>query len=184
MNTEIEARFLEIDKEALIAQLHEYKAVDTGEKLLSEIIFYDQQDTWSSEGRYVRIRSTGDSTRMTYKHIRESAIDGATEIELEVSSRTTAESFLENIGLKAARRQEKLRHTFTLDGVTIDIDTWPNIPSYVEIEGPSEVVIRRVAEQLGFDWNQAVYDDARSIIETRYDIPVGSLTWFTFDRTE
>lgn len=184
MNTEIEARFLEINKEALVARLHECGAIDTGEKLLSEIIFYDQQDTWPDEGRYVRIRSAGDSTRMTYKHIRGSAIDSATEIELEVADKTAAEAFLENVGLKAARHQEKLRHTFTLDDVTIDIDTWPNIPTYIEVEGPSEATIKRVAEQLGFDWNQAVYDDARSIIENQYGVPVGSLTWFTFDRTE
>ena len=48
-----------------------------------------------------------------------------------------AMNFLEKVGLKAMRRLEKYRHTFELGDVTVDIDTWPKIPVYMEVEGPS-----------------------------------------------
>ena len=33
--------------------------------------------------------------------------------------------------------QENRRHSFTLDGAESEIDTWPRIPSYLEIEADS-----------------------------------------------
>lgn len=51
MQKEIETRFLEIDKPALIAQLNKLGATDHGEILLKEIIFYDKDHTWPGEGR-------------------------------------------------------------------------------------------------------------------------------------
>jgi adenylate cyclase class 2 len=184
MNTEIEARFLEIDQATLVEQLIALGATDKGEVLLSEIIFYDATGTWQKEGRYTRLRSVGGKTTLTYKQNKEQTIDSAKEIEFDVSDKQQAQLLLETLGLKAFRHQEKRRHTLILDSVTIDIDTWPNIPTYVELEGPSEDDLKQVASKLNLDWSTAVFDDARAIIQNRYNIPVGTLSWFTFDRRE
>lgn len=184
MNTEIEARFLEINEQDLIGKLTKHGATDKGEALLGETIFYDSENKWPGEGRFVRIRSANNTTKLTYKHNAAQTVDSAKEIEFAVPNAEIAAEFLENIGLVAFRQQEKKRHTFELDGVTIDIDTWPKIPTYVEFEGPSESAIKSVAESLGFDWNNAVFDDARAIIQNRYHISVGMMRWFTFDRVE
>lgn len=184
MQTEIEARFLEIDKSKLIQQLGNLGAVDKGEIILNETIFYDIENNWPAEGRFVRIRSSESGTTVTYKENRAQTIDSATEIEFSTQEPEQVEKFLEHIGLVAFRHQEKKRHTFELNNVTIDIDTWPKIPTYVELEGSSENDIRTVAKKLGFDWSDAIFDDARKIIENRYNIPVGSYSWFTFDKCE
>ena len=56
-NREIEVRFLEIDKAALIARLKELGAHDHGEELLEEIIFYDKDLKWRDvENKRVRLR--------------------------------------------------------------------------------------------------------------------------------
>jgi adenylate cyclase class 2 len=184
MNKEIEARFLNINKDEFIQKLQTLGAIDKGEATLSEIIFYDSQNKWQNEGRFVRIRSSQKGTTITYKQNQAQTIDSATEIEFSTQEPEQVEKFLEHIGLAAFRHQEKRRHTFLLNEVTIDIDTWPKIPTYVEFEGPSEKEIRAVAEMAGFDWTEAVFDDARKIIENRYNIPVGSFKWFTFDKFE
>lgn len=184
MDKEIEARFLDIDKQKLIEKLVALGAVDKGDKLLTEVIFYDADGAWHAERRFVRLRSVDDSVKLTYKSNKEQTIDSAREIEFAVPDADLAEQFLENVGLVAARHQEKRRHTFELEGVTIDIDTWPKIPTYVELEGSSEESIKAVARMLGFDWGDAVFDDARAVIEGRYNIPVGTMKWFTFDRFE
>lgn len=184
MNKEIEARFLNVNKQELVDRLLTLGATDKGEALLTEIIFYDQSNTWPDEGRFVRIRSTSTTTLVTYKHIKAQTIDGAHEIEFAVPDAKLAEQFLENIGLVAARHQEKKRHTLELDGVTVDIDTWPKIPTYVELEGPSEDQIKSVAKSLRLKWENAVFEDARAIIQDRYNIPVGTMRWFTFGKFE
>ena len=71
-----------------------------------------------------------------------------------------------------------------MDDVIVDIDTWPKIPTYVELEGPSENALKSAAARVGFDWKDAVFENARIVIEERYHIPVGSMKWFTFDRFE
>ncbi|MDN5274781.1 MAG: hypothetical protein JWP06_682 [Candidatus Saccharibacteria bacterium] len=184
MNKEIEARFLDIDKRELTDKLTALGAADKGDVALTEVIFYDQENKWPDEGRFVRIRSTNDTTKLTYKSNKAQTIDSAREIEFAVPDASLAEQFLENIGLVAFRHQEKKRHTFELDGVTIDIDTWPKVPTYVELEGPSEEQIKSVAESLDFKWEDAVFDDARAIIQDRYDIPMGTMRWFTFNKFE
>jgi adenylate cyclase class 2 len=106
------------------------------------------------------------------------------EIEFEVSDVDQALLLLDRPGYPAYRTQQKRRHSFTLNGVIVDIDTWPRVPTYVELEGPDEAALREAAENLGLSWEDALIDDPRKVIETRYNIPVGSMRWFTFERFE
>lgn len=184
MNKEIEARFLDVDKQKLVEKLIALGADDKGDTALAEIIFYDADNQWPDQGRFVRIRSANGVTKLTYKHNKAQTIDSAREIEFAVPDASLAEQFLESIGLIAFRHQEKKRHTFEINGVTVDIDTWPKVPTYVELEGPSESEIKTVAERLGFKWQDAVFDDARAIIQDRYNIPMGTMRWFTFNKFE
>lgn len=181
---EIETRFLDIDKDALITKLHEQGAEDHGEDFLREIVFYDKENTWQDQQKFVRIRENRNGVTLTYKHQEEMSIDGTTEIEFAISDREKGKQFLEAVGLVAFREQEKKRHTFTLDNVTIDIDTWPSIPAYVELEGVSEADIKQVAEKLGFDWSKAIFENAKIVIEKYYHLPVSTLRFFTFSKIE
>jgi adenylate cyclase class 2 len=181
---EIEVRFLEIDKEDLLGKLKALGAKDLGEAHLNEIIFTDPEHKMVADRQFIRLRTARDKTTLTYKHHKERTIDGAVEIEFEVDDAKSAEAFLEKLGFPAERHQEKKRHTLTLNGVTVDIDTWPRIPTYVELEGPSEQALKDTALKIGFDWKDAVFDDARAIIEEHYHIPVRTFRWFTFEKVE
>jgi hypothetical protein len=68
--------------------------------------------------------------------------------------------------------------------VHVDIDTWPKIPTYVELEGCSEDDLKAVAKQLGLHWDTVELRDPKLVIEQVYGIPVGQMKWFTFDRFE
>ena len=180
-NREIEVRFLEVDKDALVAKLKKLGAKDCGEVLLEEIIFYDPEKKWLNDRQFIRLRRAGTKTTLTYKHHERAAVDGATEIEFEVSDMKKAEMLLLKIGFPPFRHQEKKRHTLELDGITADIDTWPLIPTYVEFEGPSEQALKDFVQKIGYDWRDGIFDDARSIIENHYHIPVGSMREFKFE---
>ena len=181
---EIEVRFLEIDKEALIKKLISLGAKDFGETMLEEVIVYDKDLKWRDENRLIRLRKSGNKTALTYKENKAQAADSAREIEFEIGDIEKAGLFLEKLGLVQYRHQQKKRHKLVYGGVTIDIDTWPKIPTYVELEGESEKVLQKVAKELGFDWKKAVTKDARYLIEDFYKIPVSRMRWFTFDRFE
>ncbi len=175
---------MEIDKDALVKKLLELGAQDDGETMLEETIIYDRELKWRDEQRFIRLRKIGSKTILTYKEHKLHTIDGVYELESEVSDLKNTETILEKIGLKTHRHQQKKRHTLQLNGVTFDIDTWPRIPTYVELEGESEAKIKDAAAAVSLDWNKVEFHDARWVIENIYKIPVGQLQWFTFDRFE
>lgn len=184
-NREIEVRFLDIDKQKLIKRLKELGVFDRGEDILKEVIFYDRKLQWQYQGKkMVRLRSTKDGTFLTFKHNEEDSAEGTVEIEFKVSDFEKAKDFLEAIGLVAFRAQEKKRRTFTLNKVIIDIDTWPSVPIYVELEGPSEKDLKETAKLLNLDWKDAVFESPRFVIERQYGIPVSRLRYFTFNKVE
>ncbi|MCR4274916.1 MAG: CYTH domain-containing protein [Candidatus Campbellbacteria bacterium] len=181
---EIECRFLEIDKDKLVKILLGLGAKDLGEVMLEETIIYDQALKWKEANRFVRIRKTGERVKLSYKEHNAHAVDGAYEIEFDVSDYKKAELLFEKVGLVPYRHQQKKRHTLELDGVTFDIDTWPRIPTYVELEAENEGDLKKVVLKIGYDWKDAIFNNAAWVIEEKYGIPVRKLRWFTFDRME
>ncbi len=57
---------------------------------------------------------------------------------------------LGKLGFTANSYQENQRISFTLDGAQLEIDTWPRIPSYLEIEASTKEDVIRLAELLGY----------------------------------
>jgi len=183
-NREIEVKFLEIDKSALIDKLHALGATDLGEEIISEQIFYDKERKWIDEHKFVRIRKTSKGAFLTYKHTEDRTATGTLEIEFRITEPEKVKDFLEAINLPMFREQEKKRHKFKLGGVVVDIDSWPQIPTYVELEGPTENSIKNAAVKLEFDWNKGVFGTAAQVIEEVYKIPVRQLRYFTFSKIE
>ena len=50
-------------------------------------------------------------------------------------------------------------------GFEIDIDTWPNIPTYLEIEGKDEESVNKIIEKLEIDKNKISTLDVQSLYE-------------------
>lgn len=182
---ETEVRFLEVDVDSLKQKLATLHAEDQGEDFLKEIIFYDKAGHWQEEQvKMVRLRSTKRAVYLSYKHNFAEQASGTQEIEVVVSDFEKTRAFLKEVGLVEYRHQEKYRHTYALDGVTIDIDRWPKIPAYVELESENEEMLKAVVEKLDFDWEQANKSNAAWVIENVYNIPVRKLKYFTFSQVE
>jgi adenylate cyclase class 2 len=183
MQTEIETRFLDINKDELVKKLVDRGALDKGEEKLEEIIFHAADGSWVGKRKFVRLRKTKGKVKLTYKENVEQTVDSAQEIELEVSDLEKCSEFFNKIGLFAMRRLEKYRHTFELGDVTVDIDTWPKVPAYMEIEGPSVESLKKACETLGMDWEKRFDGDAREVFR-RYDYDLDSITVITFSEFE
>ncbi len=181
-NREIEVRFLNIDPKSIIKKLQKLNAKDEGEYKILETIFYDKQKTWLEKGKFVRLRKAKNKIFVSYKHHQKHTATGTYEIEFEVNDFNKAKDFIENLGLIAFRIQEKKRHTFKLQNVILDIDTWPTIPTYLEIEGESEKDLKDIAQKLDLDWKNAVFENAKIVIEKYYKVPVSTYKYFTFKK--
>jgi len=180
---EIEAKFLEVDVAGLTQRLHGLGAHDLGEDMFEEVIIYDADLTWPEQERMVRIRKMRDQVVVSYKHHQKRELSGTEEIEFVASDYEKAKQVFAAIGMRVFREQEKKRHSYELTGTKVEFDTWPGIPTYVEIEGEDEEAVRSVSKQLGLDWSRAVFKSAGKVIEEDYGIPVMGYRYFTFTKT-
>lgn len=159
MATELEVKFLNINVKDLRQTLDEYGATLIFNTLFRITIFHGL----SGEDReYIRVRDEGNRITLVHKRTYQGSM-AATEHEIEVSSYEDTVALLDAIGLTRKRTEEKLRIHYTLEGVSIDIDTWPGVPTYVEIEADTEQALRSTYERLGFNFNQAFFGDAHDV---------------------
>mgnify|MGYP001600274971 FL=1 len=179
MQEEIETRFLDIDKDELVKKLVSFGAIDKGEEKLEETTFYSADGSWVGKHKFVRLRKTKDKIKLTYKENAEQTVDSAREIEFEVSDLDKCSKFFEKVGLKEIRKLEKYRHSFELGDVVVDIDSWPKIPVYMEIEGSSVESLKNFCDKLGFDWEKRFDGDGREVFR-HYGYYLDNISVVTF----
>ena len=168
METEIEAKFLDIDPEKIRGNLKILGATLVHPEVLMRRRVFDHPTNKQSD--WLRVRDEGDKITMSYKKVVERTIHGTKEISIEVSNFDDACAILIAAQLAERSYQETRRERWLLDGGEVTIDTWPWIPTFVEIEGPSEAAVRSVAGKLGFDWTQALYGSVEPAYQKYYDV--------------
>lgn len=156
MKTEIEAMFPDVDHDAIREKLTELGGVcvhpmrDMRRTLI-------ETEAMKNDDAFLRIRDEGDKVTLTYKRHDDYGLHGTKEIETVVGDYESTIGILEASGLAPTTYQESRRETWELDGAEVVLDEWPWIPTYIEIEGESEEVVRRVADKLGLDWKDALH---------------------------
>ena len=166
MNNEIEAKFLDINKDEIRQKLEA-----AGAKLISPEHKMRRTVFDSGPHSFARVRDEGDKIVMTYKNFEdEDSIMGIKEVNLVVDSYDNGIKFLEGCGLKQRATQETLREVWTLDDAEIGIDTWPWIPPFIEIEGDSEAGVWAVADKLGFDKTEAMFGAVDKVYNRYYGV--------------
>ena len=169
MHTEIEERILEIDKEKVIKKLEELGAKKIGEWFYKR---YTYDFTPKRESEWIRLRTNGVETTLTYKNVETREIDGTRELEIVVDDFDETNEFLKILGYEYKNYQENKRIRYMLDDVEIDIDTWPMIPSYMELEGPSVEKVKEVEDLLGVDKSKITTLYADEIAKEIYNIDI------------
>lgn len=167
MNTEIEAKFANVDHTQMRSKLTQIGAHCTQpERLMRRVVYHN--DAMSKRGAFLRIRDEGHRVTMTYKQFDEDSLAGAKEYEIQVSDFETAVSLVDATGLIHDTYQESRRETWKLGDVEIALDEWPWINAYMEIEGPSEDKVRGVVRQLGLQWEKAIFGGVANIYLSQY----------------
>jgi adenylate cyclase class 2 len=126
-----------------------YKAIISSKLLKKEIKKYK-----INPNKWIRLRKSNDKVELTVKHIYEkndSKIQKVKEIEISVNDLEETNRILESIGLSRRNYQEKIRHSFVYKDAEIEIDEWPMLDPYMEIECDDENLINEIVEKLGLN---------------------------------
>lgn len=171
MDKEIEATFTGIDADDIRAKLKALNAVCVQpERLMKRSVFDFPEYSLEKRGGWVRVRDEGDKVTSSYKEESSKNIDGTIESQVVVDSFEQMCAIYEHIGLVANSYQETRRESWKLGDVEIEIDTWPWIPTFLEVEGLNEQAVKDVADKLQLDWNTALFGDVTAVYTQYYDI--------------
>ncbi|MBU4351238.1 CYTH domain-containing protein [Candidatus Parcubacteria bacterium] len=171
MQIELEAKFLDINIEELRSLLKKEKAVLVHRERLMKRMVFDYQDARLKKiGGWIRVRDEGDKITLAYKQLKDRTIKGTKEISLSVESFEKISDLLLTIGFNSKSYQETKRERWQLGEIEITIDTWPWIPSFVEIEGSKENDLKKVADSLKLDWTKALHGSVENAYQAYYDV--------------
>lgn len=174
---EYEARVLEVDEKKLIESLEKLGANKVG-KYNYRRYTYDVKP--KTDKKWIRLRTDGKTTTLTIKEIKDYTIDGTLEKEIVVSDFDTTNEILNDLGYIPKSYQENKRVRYKLDNVEIDIDTWPLIPTYMEVEGNSEKEVLEILKKLEVDKEQIATIDVEGIFLKVYGIDISKMKELKF----
>ncbi len=172
MHTEYEARVLDVDKDKLIKKLTELGAEKKADFDYRRRVYNFHPET---DHKWIRLRTNGTKTTLTIKEIVDTTIDGTKEMEIEVSSFEETDKILNELGYASHTYQENKRTRYVLDGVEIDIDTWPYIPTYVEIEGKNAEEVESTINKLNLDKTKQTTIDVQGVFKDFYNIDIAKM---------
>lgn len=171
MNTEYEATFIDIDKNQTRERLRVAGAKLLKSEFLQKRINFDFPESARQETGWIRVRDEQDKITLSIKKVSGNTIEGQQENEIKVDSFDKATSFLDELGCRRKAYQETKRERWELNGVEVVIDEWPFLEPFVEIEGKNEAEVKRTAERLGFEWEDALFCAVGTIYEMKYGVP-------------
>lgn len=155
---EYEVKFFPINLEKMRQKLKGAGAsLKTAQRLMRRCVFASDANPGMA-CTYIRIRDEGDKVTMSAKqHATDGKMDSQKEYETIVKDFETAHQILLSAGLAQTGYQENKRETWKMsDGTLVELETWPELPSYLEIEGKSEEAVKKTATLLGLDWNEHI----------------------------
>lgn len=174
---EIEAKFYVMDLKRIEVCLQELEAQLIQPRVLETNIRFDLPDGGlRSEGHVLRLRQDT-AARLTYKGAskNEQGVLSRREVEFVVEDSEKAKLFLEALGYRKLFYYEKYRTTYELSQTSellrdlgglahVMLDELP-YGNFVEIEGDSIELLRRVAQKLKLKWDAALAASYHALFE-------------------
>lgn len=163
---EIEVKILEIDSSKIESKLKELKAEKVFEGDVEWTVFDYPDKSFSKKELLIRLRKLGKKTQFIVKRlINTENAKVSEEIETEVSNYEAMEKALLTLGLipKKGYPLKKHRVSYVFGKIHFEIDTFPQFPTYLEIEAPSQEIIEQYVKKLGFSLSDAKPWGAREV---------------------
>lgn len=103
--------------------------------------------------KWIRLRKSNDKVELIVKHVYEKNSDKTQkvkEFEIVVFDLEETNNLLQKLGVVRRNYQEKIRYSYTYKSAEIEIDIWPQLEPYVEIECDDNEIIEEIINLLGY----------------------------------
>lgn len=184
---EIEVVFLDINKEEVEKKLKFIGAEKTKDIFYRHVAFDYPDYRLDKDNSWIRLRDNGETIILAFKkRLGVTSQDGSTndkgmeEIEVTVDSYEETKLFLKKIGFIEKHEAEKKRVRWQKGSITFDVDTWPAIPTFIEIEAENWEDIDKATKLLGFNSNERKICSVNQIYRL-YDMNVDDYQKISFD---
>lgn len=171
MPIEFEAKVLDVEPDEVADRILLLGGRRVGSRMMRRYV-YDVQA--GDESRWIRLRDTGAEVTLTVKEIAHDGIDGTTETEVVVGDFETTNELLRRIGFEPKSYQENRRTSFELADAQLELDQWPLIPPYLEIEGRSREHVVEVGRMLGVSEDDLTGENTIKVY-ARYGIDLSAI---------
>jgi adenylate cyclase class 2 len=173
MAHEIETKVLDIDQKEIEKKLSDMGAAKSRRTKLVVTWFRKVGVTEGKDEWFLRIRSYDDvKHEVTWKA--KSEILGTArkhkEINFLIAEPEKLADLFEETGLEKYAHQEKFRTTYTLKDWQFDIDEYPKMPAFIEIEGRGEEHVKEAIKLLGIEGNKTWAEGERILIQSVYNL--------------
>ncbi|MDD3284856.1 MAG: CYTH domain-containing protein [Patescibacteria group bacterium] len=181
---EIEVKFLNINTDLIIRKLEKLGAEKVFNKTYYRKVFDYPDWRLDKDNSWLRLRDEGEKITLSFKKrinpgLNGSNDEGMEEKEIEVSNFEKTADILLNIGLIEKHYIENKRIRYILDDIEFDIDFYPQLEPYLEIEAPSWEKINKAIELLELNSkDQKIFSTSQ--VYSQKGIDVGDYKKITF----
>ena len=176
VTTEYEAKVLDIDPDTVAGRIKNLGGQHVADRLMRRYV-YDIVP--GDQSKWIRLRDTGRETTLCVKQILSDAIDGVREVEVNVSDFDATNALLGMLGYSPKAYQENRRSSWKLSTVRLELDSWPLIPPYLEIEADSTEEVHATALRLGFEIAELTAENTTAVY-TRYGHDLAAISDLRF----
>ena len=170
---EIETKILEVNTDNILTKLKSLGAIETKNTRLYVDWYCIKEALTAKHPWYLRVRKTTDGkSEISWKSL-ETFVGNtrqSKEINIDVSDFEKAKDLLSAIGLEHYAHQEKDRISFSLKEWNFDLDQYPKMPAYLEIEGNSEEHVGEAIKLLELENHEALSQGETKLIRERYGL--------------
>ncbi len=170
MEIEYEATFIDIKKEDIRKRLKSVGAKLFKPEFLQKRVVFNLPKGHEITGGWLRIRDEGNQVTMSLKIVDGKKIENQKETCLIIDNFKKAETLLSMMGCVKKSYQESKREIWKINEVDITLDEWPFLEPYIEIEGKSEAIVKKVSNLLGFDYKKALFCSVDTIYSKKYGL--------------
>lgn len=164
MKKEIEVKIVNIDVKKLLGTLRKLGFTRILKPTLLHELYFSSTNVRRNYSSF-RLRSEGERSFLTIKtKQKDKRYKIRNEYEVEVGDFTTTKKLLEILGFETFREREKIRESYRRGSVRIEIDTYPMMQPYIEIEASQKKDVAQFLKEMNFDLNYASKKSATEII--------------------
>lgn len=170
---EIETKVLEVNAKDISKKIESLGARKIQDVTLKVDWFSLPENPVNKQPYFLRVRSysTG-KVEITWKgdvEVLGTSLK-AREINVKVDDHDKIKMLFEAIGFVVYAHQEKKRISWKLNDFQFDLDTYPSVPTYLEIEASSEEDINKMIKNLNLGDHETWNDGERTLIEGKYKL--------------